>query len=84
MRVLATIVVVVIAAWFGSVLASCGGYECAPCRGGRPISGGKFTITKSSLPALVGGEVDADVKRFVIRYRVDGAVREIVFRGTRS
>jgi len=88
MRALTATVVVVVAAWLGSILAACAARECPPC--GPPkfrISGGTFTIARArmlddSIPALVGGEVVASPERLVIRYRSDGEVHEAVFRVT--
>lgn len=76
MRLAGRVAVVAVAVWLG---ASCRlGTPCS-CPPAQPVEGGLLTITRSTLPGLVGGEVDARPDKVVIRYMVDNTPHEVVF-----
>ena len=78
-RAVAAIVVVVLTAWLGSVLAGCFHGPPCTCPPARAIDPGTMVITRSSRPELVGGEVEVQPARVLIRYVVDDKPQEIVF-----
>lgn len=72
--------IVVLAAWTGSVAASCRMPPCT-CPPMPPIVGGlmEITHTRGKIRGLVGGEVDVRREKVVMRYSANGNLREIVF-----
>ena len=79
-RALSTFAVVALAIWLGSLLGACGAFRPCSCPPARSITPGTWTITRSpERPELLGGVVEAEPGKVVLRYTVDGAPREVVF-----
>jgi hypothetical protein len=83
MRALATLAVLALTIWLGSLLGACSIFRPCSCPPARSIVPGKWTITRSpERPELVGGVVEAQPGKVVLRYDVDGTSREVVFAAT--
>jgi hypothetical protein len=78
-RAVASVVVLILTAWLGSVLAGCFHGPACNCPPARAIDPGFMTIKRSTRPELIGGEVEIQPSRVLIRYVVDAKPREIVF-----
>ncbi|HEY5935195.1 MAG TPA: hypothetical protein VIU61_11185 [Kofleriaceae bacterium] len=82
MRGLATLVVLALTIWLGSLLGACLFKPCK-CPPARTITPGKWTVTRSpERPELMGAVVEAQPGKVVLRYSVDGSPREVVFAAT--
>ena len=69
-----------VATWLGSTLAGCfRGMPPCDCPPAGKIDPATMIIKRSSRPELVGGIVDVQPSRVIIRYTVDDKPREIVF-----
>jgi hypothetical protein len=79
-RTLVALPVFALSVWLGSTLAGCfRGMPPCECPPARSIEPGTMVIKRSSRPELIGGTVDVQPSRVVIRYTADDKPREIVF-----